>query len=165
MSGSRPRRPSHATGAIALVLALAVALLTASAAVAAPRESFAQVESELMCVVCHEPLAEANAPEAIAERNYLRLLIAKGEDKRQIERAMVAAYTPAVLANPPAHGFNVLVYVIPPVVLIVGIAVVAVTLPRWLGRRRISTASPAAPEASLDPADARRLDEELGRFA
>lgn len=168
MSGRRvprSRRLHQVAAAIAAVFALAAPFLGAGAALAAPRVSFDQIEGELMCVVCHEPLAEANSPEAMDERNYLRFLIAKGLDRQQIERAMVATYTPAVLATPPAHGFNVLVYVIPPVVLLLGIAVVATTLPRWLGRRRAAAAEPMAPRAALDPADARRLEEELGRFA
>lgn len=168
MSGRRRRprrRIAAAAAALATALVLAMPGLGAATASAAPRASFGELEGQLMCVICHEPLAEANSPEAIDERNYLRLLIARGEDRRQIERAMVAAYGPAVLASPPAHGFNVLVYVIPPVVVVCGIAVVLITLPRWRARSRAGSAAPIATGAPLDPGDARRLDEDLGRFA
>ncbi len=159
------QRVIRAAAAMASAILLLVPLLAAPSAQAAPHASFSQIEGDMMCVVCHEPLVEANSPEAVDERNYIRALIAKGEDKRQIESAMVAAYGPAVLALPPAHGFNLLVYVVPPLLVVVGITVVLVTLPRWRGRRRAAAAQPIAAGAALDPADARRLDEDLSRFA
>ena len=73
-------------------------------------------------------------------------------------------YGPAVLARPPAHGVNLLVYIVPPLVLILGIATLAVFIPRW--RRRARQAGPSgAGDGPLDPADAQRLNEDLGRFA
>jgi cytochrome c-type biogenesis protein CcmH/NrfF len=95
----------------------------------------------------------------------VRTLIAQGLDRHQIENEMVESYGPAVLALPPAHGFNILVYIIPPLVLAFGIATVMLTLPRWRRRTRAAAAEPAPPSVPLDAADARRLDEDLGRFA
>jgi cytochrome c-type biogenesis protein CcmH/NrfF len=70
-----------------------------------------------------------------------------------------------VLGRPPAHGFNLTVYVLPPAIFLAGVALLAFTLPRW--RRRVrakaSRASPAGP--SLSAAEQHRLDEELSRFA
>lgn len=163
----RPRCALALLAAAALLLAAATQLLSATSAAAAAgraRASFSQIESEMMCVVCHEPLVEANSPEAVDERNYIRTLIAQGESSRQIERAMVAAYGPAVLAMPPANGFNLLVYVVPPLVVAAGAAFLLVTLPRWRRRSRTAAAQPIAPDVALDPQDARRLEEELGRI-
>ncbi len=156
-----------ATAALAAVGALALAAApaahaTARAATAAPRASLTDIENDVMCVACREPLAVAQSPQAYAERSYIRSLIAQGETKPQIERALVAQYGPAVLGRPPAHGFNLTVYVLPPAILAVGIAMLALTLPRW--RRRTRAARPADAGQRLDPADARRLDEELARF-
>jgi cytochrome c-type biogenesis protein CcmH/NrfF len=77
----------------------------------------------------------------------------------------VQQYGPAVLARPPAHGVNLLVYIVPPLVLVLGIAIVAVFLPRWRRRSRRPDASPPPSAATLDAADAQRLNEDLGRFA
>jgi cytochrome c-type biogenesis protein CcmH len=77
----------------------------------------------------------------------------------------VQQYGPAVLARPPANGVNLLVYVIPPLVLLVGIAVLAIFLPRWRRRAREASPSPAEAAVTLDAADAKRLNEDLGRFA
>ncbi|HEX3833001.1 MAG TPA: cytochrome c-type biogenesis protein [Solirubrobacteraceae bacterium] len=149
---------------------LAIALVSPAAALAASaggRASFTQIESEVMCVVCHEPLAVAQSPEAFQERDYIRGLVNQGKSRREIENDLVQQYGPAVLAKPPAHGFNLLVYLIPPVAVILGIATVAVTLPRW--RRRTSQAAARAAAAprpagpAFSAADARRLDEDLKR--
>jgi cytochrome c-type biogenesis protein CcmH len=138
----------------------------AAAAASASRVSFTQVEDEVMCVVCHEPLAVAQSPEAFQERDYIRGLILQGKSRREIENDLVQQYGPAVLAKPPAHGFNLLVYVIPPVAVVLGIITLAITLPRW--RRRSREASAAAAATTPQPAgramsvqDARRLDEDL----
>ena len=117
-----------------------------------------------MCVACHEPLAVAQSPQADSERDYIRVLIAQGETKSQISSNLVAQYGPAVLGKPPAHGFNLTVYMLPPAILAVGAAILAFTLPRWRRRARASARAPARRSQPLDAADAQRLDEELSQF-
>jgi cytochrome c-type biogenesis protein CcmH len=149
----------------AALLAVAIVVLstgTASVA-AAPRASFTQVESALMCTSCHEPLALAQSPQAFSERAYVRQLIAQGLTQKQIENEMVAQYGPSVLAKPPAHGFDLLIYVLPPLLLLIGIVILAVTLPRWRQRSRAAAAMPLSAAPEIDAADARRLDEDLAR--
>ena len=152
--------------ALALVIALAAAgtFNLADSAFAAPaRASLTQLESQLMCVACHESLAVAQSPEAFSERQYIRDLIAEGETAAEIKRNMVEQYGQAVLAVPPAQGFNLVVYVLPPVLLAVGIAVLVITVPRW--RRRARQATPATATAPLTAEEPRRLNEDLGRYA
>jgi cytochrome c-type biogenesis protein CcmH len=153
--------------ALAGVVVVALALSTAGTARAVNRASFTQIESEVMCVVCHEPLAVAQSPEAFQERDYIRGLVNQGKTRREIENDLVQQYGPAVLAKPPAHGFNLLVYIIPPVVIIIGIATLAITLPRWRRRTRqnaaIVAAGPHPAGPAFSAADARRLDEDLQR--
>ena len=75
--------------ALALVIALAAAgtFNLAGSALAAPgRASLTQLESQLMCVACHESLAVAQSPEAFSERQYIRDLIAQGETAAEIKR-------------------------------------------------------------------------------
>jgi len=152
---------------LAGVVVVALALSGAGIASAENRASFTQIESEVMCVVCHEPLAVAQSPEAFQERDYIRGLINQGNTRREIENDLVQQYGPAVLAKPPARGFNLLVYIIPPVVVILGIATVAITLPRWRRRTRqaaaIAAAGPHPAGPAFSAADARRLDEDLQR--
>jgi cytochrome c-type biogenesis protein CcmH len=158
----RPGRP-----AAALLLAAAITALAIAAPVAAaprPGLSLSQLEPDFMCVLCHEPLNASQSPQANQERSIITSLLAKGETTAQIENAMVANYGPAVLAVPKATGFNAVLYILPPVVLLAGLAALAVVLPRWRRRGRAAAALAVPAEAELDTADAKRLDEELARY-
>jgi cytochrome c-type biogenesis protein CcmH len=152
-----------AVALIGLVVGL-IGLVVAPSALAAPaRTTLMDVENDVMCVVCGEPLAVADSPEAYQERDFIRGLIAKGYTKAQIERALVANYGIAVLGRPPAHGFNLSIYVLPPAVVLAGLAVLAFLLPRWR-RRRAAAADAGGVAPRLAPADRQRLEEELSRF-
>jgi len=160
------RRTAAALAAIAATAAAALAPATAMAAAdTTPKASLTDIENDVMCVSCHEPLAVAQSPQAIAERNYVRTLIAQGKTKAQIEQALVGQYGPAVLGKPPAHGFNLTVYILPPLILIAGIGTRVLLLPKWRRRSRANAkARTAVPEPSIATADAHRLDEELRRY-
>ena len=167
-----PPRPRTRTAIALAGMCLVAATVTGAFAGAvtaqadvAPRASYIEVLNDVMCVVCHAPRAVAQSPEAFQERQYIRTLIAQGETKGQIEHNLVEEYGPAVLARPPAHGVNLLVYIVPPLVLIVGLATLAIFLPRWRRRARQSDAEPTRAAGPLDQADAQRLNDDLGRFA
>jgi cytochrome c-type biogenesis protein CcmH len=152
--------------ALLLVIGMTIAgtlSLSGSALAAASRPSLTELESQLMCVACHESLAVAQSPESFSERQYIRDLIAQGETAAEIKRNMVAQYGTAVLAVPPAQGFNLVVYVLPPVLIALGIIGLVIAVPRW--RRRAREATPATATAPLNAEDARRLNEDLGRYA
>jgi len=161
MSGAR--RTLAAVAALALTLAFT--LEPAGAGALVPRASLTDVEQDVMCPSCHEPLALAQSPQADAERAYISMRIAQGATKQKIERDLVAQYGPSVLGRPPAHGFNLTVYILPPAILVAGAVVLLIVLPRWRRRTRAATAArPVAAGPRLDAADARRLQEDLGRF-
>lgn len=151
---------------IAALGALILALVPPASVAAAthPRASLLDIENDVMCTVCNEPLIVAESPEAYQERDFIRGLIAKGETKAQIERQLVVQYGPGVLGRPPAHGFNLAVYVLPPAIVALGIAILLITLPRWRRRARAARAQPLAAAPALDPAEKRRLEEELSRY-
>ena len=153
---------SHAW-VVTLSLALAALLAPAASVAAPPRASLTQIENDVMCVACHESLAVAQSPEAFSERAYIRQLIRQGMTKSQIERQLVAQYGPAVLGKPPAHGFNLLIYVLPPLLLVIGIVTLVITIPKWKRRSRSAASAPLPMGPVLDPDDARRLDEDLAR--
>jgi cytochrome c-type biogenesis protein CcmH len=148
-------------------VALLIAGLAAPVALAAavhPRASLTDIENDVMCTICRESLAVAQSPQADSERSYIRGLIAQGLTKKQIEQNLVAQYGTAVLGRPPASGFNLTVYVLPPAILVAGIAILAFVLPRWRRRTRAAAAVPAPAMPALDPAEAARLEQELGQF-
>ena len=157
----RGARLTALTARLALVSLLA--LPTAALAVQ-PRTSLTAVEADVMCVVCNEPLAVAQAPEADQERSYIQMLINKGYTKAQIERKLVEQYGQAVLARPPARGFSLSLYVLPPALVILGIAILLVTLPRWRARTRARAAPVFDASLALSPDEAERVDAELSHF-
>lgn len=143
---------------------LAAALLAAPVASAVqPRTTLPAMELQLMCVVCRTPLAVANGPQADAERQQVRQLIAQGRSEQQIKDAMVASYGPRVLALPPSSGFDLTVYLVPAAFVLLALAVVAVALPRWRRSARAHAAQPAAAAPLVSDEDMRRLDEDLAR--
>jgi cytochrome c-type biogenesis protein CcmH len=154
----------------ALVALCAVGAMVASAVApvaalgATPRTSLTAIWNDVMCVACHEPLSVAQSPQAYAERNYIRTLVAQGDTKAQIERQLVAQYGPAVLGRPPAHGLNLTVYVLPPAIVLTGLAILAIALPRWRRRARAADADRTLPPPPPDPVDAQRLEQELAHF-
>jgi len=171
-----PRKLALLPAGVALTLTLAAGATGAAGAAAvtpgaqpAPqtpitaRASLPDIENDVMCTLCHEPLAVAQSPEAFAERDFISKLVAQGQTKPQIERALVAQYGPAVLALPPAHGFNLTLYILPPALLIAGLVTLAVALPRWRRRAR-AAATRSTAEPGVMPADAQRLESELARF-
>jgi cytochrome c-type biogenesis protein CcmH/NrfF len=137
-------------------------------AAAAPAQLLV-VERDVMCVVCGVPLDEADSDQATREKVFIEQLIAKGENQAQVENALVGQYGTAVLALPPAHGFNLAVYLVPILVAIAVLILLAVLLPRW--RRRAPAAAfgggvgggAGAAVPGLSPRESARLDEELAR--
>ena len=158
-------RPGRSPLALLVVIAITIGgtLGLSGSALAASRPSLTELESQLMCVACHESLAVAQSPESFSERQYIRDLIAQGESAAEIKRNMVAQYGQAVLAVPPAQGFNLVVYVLPPVIVALGILLLALTVPRW--RRRTRQQTPATGAPPLTAEDTRRLNDDLGRYA
>jgi cytochrome c-type biogenesis protein CcmH/NrfF len=149
----------------ALLAALALALVPATALAAQPRASFNHLETEVMCDVCGVPLNIANSPRADQQRQEIKQLIAQGKTEKQIKDILVAQYGPAILATPQDHGFQLATYLIPIAVVLAAALALAIALPRW--RRRRATAEAEADEdaaPALSAADQRRLEEDLARF-
>jgi cytochrome c-type biogenesis protein CcmH/NrfF len=149
---------------------LAAALALLALAIAAPASASEQhptqreLEAELVCPACHEPLDESTSPVAQQMKAFIRTHIAMGWTKSRIEDALVEQLGPGVLGVPRTHGFDLLAWALP----IAGIAFGAVALGAgawaWSRSRPGDAAAPAAGGAALDPTLERRVDEELARF-
>jgi cytochrome c-type biogenesis protein CcmH len=139
---------------------LGTLLLLALAGAAQPRASLPDIEDEVMCMQCGTALNISTSPVADKQRDFIRKLIAEGKTKQEIKDALVAEFGPRVLALPNNDGFNLAVYVVPPLAVLLAFgAVVAI-----LRRRRGS--DPTAPEAGpeLDASDSARLDRDLAAY-
>lgn len=156
MSSARQR------GVLAATLVLTLALGTP--ALAAGRLTLLNVEPNFMCLSCHEPLNTVDSPQAIDEKHVLSRLIKRGDDMSQIKARMVSIYGQQVLAKPPASGVSLLIYILPPALLLGGLAMLAFSLPRWRARARAGAEAPVAGAEPLSRDQAARLDDELTRF-
>ena len=144
----------------AVVLAVLAAVVSAAPAAGKPA-SFADVEDEVMCVSCNVALNVAESPQADAERKYIRQLIAKGDDKEQVKRALVNVYGDNVLALPKSEGVNWAAYLVPIALIAALVVALGFGLRRWR-RRPPAAGGPGSP--ALSETDAARLDADLALF-
>jgi cytochrome c-type biogenesis protein CcmH len=149
-------------------LALAAALLltapTSALAASCPKTSVADVENEVMCLVCGVPLALADAPQAKRERVFITRMVRQCRSKRQIESALVRQYGPRVLALPKPSGFRLAAYLVPALAATAVLAALALAAARWRRRGGASPRDAFADGAPLDPVQAARIDAELERY-
>jgi cytochrome c-type biogenesis protein CcmH len=149
--------------AAAVVLALAA---VGGAAASEAHPTLPELEGELICPTCHEPLALSSSPIADRMRAFIRARIAAGDTKSEIKAKLVDQFGESVLAAPPKHGFNLLAWLLPLVGLALGAVVLALLARRWTRARAAPV--PLDPSGNgrtaLDPELERRVDEELARL-
>jgi cytochrome c-type biogenesis protein CcmH len=144
--------------------AAAFVALLMLAAPAAAKESFNDLEDEVMCVTCNVPLNIAESPQADQERDALRTLIAQDLTKQQILDRMVDKYGANVLAEPKGEGFDVVAWLVPIGSALGLILLGALLLPRWRRRRGGDDDDDGTGSPPLDPADAARVDADMARL-
>jgi cytochrome c-type biogenesis protein CcmH len=145
----------------ALLLALVAAALLAAPALASERHpTQGEMEGEIICPTCKEPLDQSSSPIAQRMKAFIARRIAAGDTRSEIEDKLIATFDESVVARPATHGFDLLAWLLPLAVLGGGAAVLGVAAWRW---SRTRTPAPAA-AVPLDPEIERRVDEELERF-
>ena len=150
----------------ALLLAVLALALAAPALASEQHPTQGELETELVCPQCHEPLDQSNSPIAQQMKAYIREHIAMGWTKSRIVDSLVGPPNnlgPSVLGVPQKHGFDLLAWVLP----LAGIAAGAVSLAAgaWVwSRNRPGNNSLSVEGPALDPALDRRVDEELARY-
>ena len=88
------------------------------------------IDQRLMCPVCPaETIDQSQADVALQMRELVREKLRAGESEEQIYDFFVERYDKGVLAEPPAEGFNLLVWLVPPAAVVLGLALL------WLGMR------------------------------
>ena len=121
------------------------------------------IESQVMCPICGTLLELADSPQADRERAFIRRELAAGRSEQQIKDDLVAQYGDAVLATPPASGFDLSAYLVP-AIAIVAVAI-AIALGVWRWRRSGRRGPPGGPGGRrLDSKESERLDADLARY-
>jgi cytochrome c-type biogenesis protein CcmH len=153
---------------VRLLLLAVLALALAGPALASEQHpTQSELEAELVCPQCHEPLDQSSSPIAQQMKAYIRQHIAMGWTKSRIVDSLVGPPNnlgPSVLGVPRKHGFDLLAWLLP----LAGIAVGALALAggawAWSRNRPGSTVALADGPPLLDPALERRIDDELARY-
>jgi cytochrome c-type biogenesis protein CcmH len=143
-----------------IVFGLFVLLLAAPALASESQPTLAELETEVVCPTCHTTLDQSSSPAADRIRAFIRVRIAAGDTKSEIKDKLVADLGEQVLASPPKRGFNLLAWVLPPVLAVGAAVVVGILAVRWSRRRGTGGDGETAP----DPAMERRIDDELARL-
>lgn len=88
--------------------------------------------------------------------------IKAGKDETTILQDFVKKYGVQVLASPPASGFNMTVWVLPGIGLMVGLFLVVMIVRRW---RRPPPESNLPPPGPIDPKIIEAMEEEMKKVA
>ena len=101
------------------LVAFVVALLVA-AAPAAATPSPSDLEAEFVCPTCKTTLDQSDSPIARRMKQMIRSSLAEGKTEKQIRDELVAQFGPAVVAEPPKEGFDLLAWLVPLGILAAG---------------------------------------------
>ena len=123
------------------------------------------IAKDLFCPVCENTPLDVCPTDACKEwREEIRSMLADGKSEAEIKQHFVDYYGARVLAEPPRTGFNWLVYVIPPIIIVAGAFVLFRALRAWSQTPSSETEADSDEEdASLSSEDEyiARMEEEL----
>jgi cytochrome c-type biogenesis protein CcmH len=137
----------------------------ASASESAVEERVKRIGKKLLCLCgCNQILVECNhrnCPFSGPALTTLRQAVQRYESDDLAIQAMIQQYGTAVLAAPPAQGFNLAAWITPFAAAAGGLVFIALVLRRW--SRRSATAPMPSPALSEDPAWRERVRREIER--
>lgn len=143
--------------------ALLLALLLGGLAWPTPAAAQAEVVTEarvyeiaklLRCPVCvSESVAASSSPISVQMREQIQEMLVQGRSEREILGYFQERYGDWILLEPPKRGLHLLVWLLPAVAALVGLALLLTLVRRWT---RAGREVPA-----VDEADLQRLREAL----
>ena len=132
-------------GSIQLVFLVAISLLALLLAACSRDDGLTALERHayeinqaVMCPVCPgESIDQSQNPLAVRMRGIVYDRLQQGWTEQQIKDHFVESYGDSVLLAPPASGFNLIIWVIPPIAVAGGVGVLFLAL-RGMRRGRES---------------------------
>ena len=128
----------------------------------ARRPTLESIGNKVLCTCgCNAPLNQCpmvDCAEKAQERAFIQQEIAAGKDETAILQDVALRYGLRALAAPPAKGFNLTVWILPGVGLLLGFGIVVVMVRRWKGK---PVNAPASSSAALDPKLLSAVEEEM----
>ena len=121
------------------------------------------VAKQLYCPVCENTPLDVCPTEACRQwRELIRTQLSEGMTEQQIKDYFVANYGARVLSEPPRTGLNWLVYILPPVIILLGAFFLFRSFREWT--KASATASAASAERSESAASSPAKDDYVARL-
>jgi cytochrome c-type biogenesis protein CcmH len=118
------------------------------------------IARQLYCPVCENTPLDVCPTQACAQwRALIREKLGQDWSEAQIKQYFVDQYGDRVLATPPARGLNWLVYLLPPVLFLMGAGLLVLAFRSW--RKPAAPVSAAPPPSAEEDDYLRRLEDEL----
>ncbi len=140
-----------------VVLMLAVGTASAVSAQGTVADSIleartAALSSHLRCVVC-QGLSIEDSPSELARqmRDIVKEQLRSGKSEEEVRAYFISKYGEWILLEPKARGFNLLVYALPALALLAGVALIVRSVRRWTSPA--AHASPTTTSATAPAAD------------
>jgi cytochrome c-type biogenesis protein CcmH len=104
------------------------------------------VASELRCPVC-QGLSIQDSPSELSQqmRTVVKEQLASGKSEQEVKDYFISKYGEWILLEPQAHGFNLLVYALPAVLVLGGAGLIVLLVRRWTAAA--ATTLPSPPDA------------------
>lgn len=124
------------------------------------------VAKDLYCPVCENTPLDVCPTQACEEwRQLIYDKLALGWNEDQIKVYFVEQYGDRVLAAPPARGLNWLVYIIPPLLFVAGIAVLYTVIRTWKKPTEANSDLDETPLTGVGSSEyVQRLEEDLKKL-
>ena len=164
---------------IALLIAiLTITLLTIPAALAQDEDPPAdgevsddevnEIARQLYCPVCENIPLDVCETKACADwRAEIRTMLGQGQTEADIKAYFAERYGKRVLATPEREGIDLVIWLAPPIIVVIGLIIFFFTLRRMLPGAATAQPQPAAAGISYDGLDSEyvaRLEQELREY-
>jgi cytochrome c-type biogenesis protein CcmH len=135
-----------ATVMLAAAIAIGASAVRGAAAPQTLDDRLHAVAATLRCPVCLN-LSVADSPSAVAQemRNQIRQELAAGMTPDQVRARFVNSYGQWILISPPKRGVTLVAWALPPLLLVLGGIVAALTVRRWTAPALARAATIRAP--------------------
>ena len=145
-----------------LVVAMVALTLSGTAAATDIETQARELEGMLIAPCCFSQQVSVHLSAAADEmRQDIRKRLAAGETREQILDAYVAQYGNRVLAQPPAEGMARVLYILPPLALVLTAALVVLIVRRFTAAEATPASVAYSTPVRIDERYGAKLDEEL----